>query len=103
MAHNTGGAFFEKLTKVLPGGMAFEFLEGSWPVPEIFKIIQKRGHIEEQEMYRTFNMGVGYICIVSSPEFDKVAKALKKKKYPFYLIGQIIGRQAKKVYFVKES
>ncbi len=65
MAHMTGGAWYEKLTKVLPKGLCFAVNKGSWPIPRIFELIQDKGHIPEHEMYRTFNMGIGFALVVS--------------------------------------
>nr|MBP6343155.1 phosphoribosylformylglycinamidine cyclo-ligase [Candidatus Omnitrophota bacterium] len=55
MAHITGGAFYEKLTKVLPKGLCFSICKGSWPVPDVFKLIQDQGNVPEHDMYKTFN------------------------------------------------
>ena len=60
MAHMTGGAWYEKLTKVLPQGLCFAVKKGSWPIPRIFALIQDKGHVPLLEMYRTFNMGIGF-------------------------------------------
>ena len=65
IAHITGGAFYEKLTKVLPEGKCFSINKGSWKVPEVFNIVQNTGKIDEKEMYRTFNMGIGLVLVVN--------------------------------------
>ncbi|HHW03037.1 MAG TPA: phosphoribosylformylglycinamidine cyclo-ligase [Thermoanaerobacterales bacterium] len=63
MAHITGGGLVENLPRILPEGLEFEIHKGSWEVPPIFNMIQKAGNIEEKEMYRTFNMGIGYVIV----------------------------------------
>src|SRR5271168_1407047 len=65
MAHMTGGAWYEKLTKVLPKGLCFAVKKASWPVPRIFELIRDKGRVPEHEMYRTFNMGVGFALVVA--------------------------------------
>lgn len=100
MAHNTGGAFYEKLTKCLPDGLAFEIKKGTWPEPEIFSLIRQKAPIEEKELYRTFNMGVGFIIVVHRKEVDGIQKMLKKTGMMSYVIGRVIKRQKEKLELV---
>ena len=67
MAHMTGGAWYEKLTKVLPKGLCFSVTKGAWPVPRIFTLIQDKGYVPEHDMYRTFNMGIGFVIATNDP------------------------------------
>ncbi|GIW29929.1 MAG: phosphoribosylformylglycinamidine cyclo-ligase [Meiothermus sp.] len=81
MAHITGGGVFENLPRVLPEGLGAEIRRGSFPIPPIFELIQQAGHIAEQEMYRVFNMGLGYILVLS-PDTAPVARQLLPQSYP---------------------
>jgi phosphoribosylformylglycinamidine cyclo-ligase len=100
MAHNTGGAFYEKLTKCLPDHCALAIKKGSWPLPEIFKLIMASADIAERELYRTFNMGIGFIVIVKAADVKKVQAALKATDMPSYVIGEVIRRGREKMELV---
>jgi phosphoribosylformylglycinamidine cyclo-ligase len=97
MAHNTGGAFYEKLTKCLPDHLAFEIKKGSWPEPEIFRLIRQKADIAETELYRTFNMGVGFIVVVKQADVAGIQKALQKTGMPSYVIGRVVKRRKEKL------
>lgn len=99
IAHITGGAYYEKLTKVLPKGKCFAINRGSWPVPKIFQILQKKGRIEDPEMYKTFNMGIGLAAVVASKDADKISQVLRNNKIRHYVIGGVISHKTKKVIF----
>ncbi len=100
MAHNTGGAFYEKLTKCLPDTCALEITRGTWPIPEIFQLIMKKADIAERELYRTFNMGVGFIVVVKPADAAKVRQALLKTGMPSYVIGKVSKRGKEKLVLV---
>ncbi len=89
MVHVTGGGFQENISRVLPKGLKASVELGSWPVPNIFKIIQKGGPVEESEMLRTFNCGIGYIIIVKPKDVDSTLKSLKAEKVRAFDIGKI--------------
>ncbi len=72
MSHNTGGGFEENLPRMLPDGLGARLNKGSWPVPPIFPYIQRAGGIEEAEMYRVFNMGLGFVIAVSPDAAGRV-------------------------------
>ena len=99
IAHITGGAFYEKLTKILPPGKCFAMNKGSWPVPKIFQIIQKKGTINDYEMFRTFNMGIGLAIIVAAKDIAAVRTFLRRQKTGHYLIGEVINDKKNKVIF----
>ncbi|MBN2005725.1 MAG: phosphoribosylamine--glycine ligase [Anaerolineae bacterium] len=73
MAHITGGGFPDNLPRVLPQGIGARIDRSAWPVPPIFRLIQQRGQVDADEMYRVFNMGMGMIVIVS-PEAVAAAR-----------------------------
>ena len=99
IAHLTGGAFYEKLTKILPSGMGFSIDRTSWPVPNIFQKIQKKGKIENSEMFRTFNMGIGMVLVVAPEDAIRVRSFLTGKKIESYIIGKVINHPKSKVVF----
>jgi len=97
IAHITGGAFYEKLTKLLPKGKCFEIQKGSWPIQKIFKIIQKRAKISDKEMFTTFNMGVGLVLVVSKKDVVSIMKDLKKSRLQCWQIGRVIKHNQKRI------
>jgi len=97
IAHITGGAFYNKLTKIIPNGLCCMINKGSWPVPQIFRTIQKKGGISEREMFTTFNMGVGMVLIVSKKDSLPVRKFLARQKMLSWEIGEIIRDKKRKI------
>lgn len=89
IAHITGGAFIDKAPRILPKGLCLEIDKKSWPVPKIFKTIQKKGNISDFEMYRTFNMGVGMILIVEKKGAKEIISKLRRSKLKSWIIGKI--------------
>jgi len=71
MAHVTGGGITENLPRVLPRGTAAVIEFGSWPVLPIFEHLQQLGNVPQEEMLRTFNMGMGMLLVVPSKKFKK--------------------------------
>ncbi|MFH1791111.1 MAG: phosphoribosylformylglycinamidine cyclo-ligase [Candidatus Omnitrophota bacterium] len=95
IAHITGGGFFDNVIRILPENKAAVMFKRAWQVPEIFNLIQKRGNVDEREMFRTFNMGIGMV-IVTSKQAAWKAKRILLDKYGLEscLIGEIIkGRR----------
>jgi len=93
IAHITGGGLLENIPRILPDGVSVQINQKSWPKPSIFSFIQKEGKISDQEMYRTFNMGIGMVLIVSQNDASKVMDELKMARYDSYLIGKAIKRE----------
>ena len=89
MVHMTGGAWYEKLTKVLPKGLCFSVDKDSWPKPRIFQLIQDKGRVPEHEMYRTFNMGIGFAIVVSSEDVTATQALLRQHKVESFVIGKV--------------
>ncbi|HOJ13875.1 MAG TPA: phosphoribosylformylglycinamidine cyclo-ligase [Deltaproteobacteria bacterium] len=92
IVHITGGGFVDNIPRVLPSRSCARIRKGSWEVPPIFRFIQEVGKIEDHEMYRTFNMGVGMILIVSPKDADDVMLRLKGLKETADIIGYIDAR-----------
>ncbi|MFH2138631.1 MAG: phosphoribosylformylglycinamidine cyclo-ligase [Candidatus Omnitrophota bacterium] len=99
IAHITGGAFYEKLTRIFPKGKSIIIKKGSWPVQDIFKSVQGRGNISDMEMYRTFNMGIGMVLVVNDRDVRGVQKHLEGLKVKSWVIGEVVKR-SKKITFV---
>ncbi|MHC4307441.1 MAG: phosphoribosylformylglycinamidine cyclo-ligase [Planctomycetota bacterium] len=90
MAHITGGGLVENIPRVLPEGCSVRIKKGSWPVPAIFEVIQKRGKIEVDEMYNVLNMGIGMVLIVSKYYAPSIMKKLKQLKEDSFIIGKVM-------------
>ena len=77
IAHITGGGFFENIPRIIPEGLRADIYPDRWKVPEVFKFIQHRGGIGQQEMFRTFNMGIGLVMAVAPGQADGLLEGLK--------------------------
>lgn len=89
MSHITGGGFYDNIPRVLPEGLTARITKGSWPIPSIFKKIQRRGGIDETEMFRTFNMGVGMVMVLSSRSVGRVLAVLAALGQKAWDIGEL--------------
>lgn len=96
IANITGGAFYDKIPRIIPEGMAIEIRKGSWPVPPIFSLIQERGGVDGREMFRTLNMGIGMVLVLAKADIDKAQAILKRFGVKSYAIGRVV-RGAQKV------
>jgi len=76
LAHITGGGFLENIPRILPENVSVEIKRGTWPVLPIFGVMEKLGNVSEQEMFRTFNMGIGMIVICSAGNLTAVKEHL---------------------------
>ncbi len=88
MAHITGGGLIENVPRVLPPGLAARFSSGSWEVLPIFKVIQDRGRVAREEMYRVFNMGLGMV-LICGPEQVKEVQALVPEAG---VVGEVVAQ-----------
>jgi phosphoribosylformylglycinamidine cyclo-ligase len=95
IAHITGGGLSENIPRILPEGVAVQINQKSWPKPSIFSLIQKEGKIFNEEMYRTFNMGIGMVLIVAPDKTEQIINELKQMNFPSYLIGRVVKRETK--------
>ena len=100
LAHITGGAFYDKLTKILPSGKCFLIRKGSWPVLKIFKDLQQKGQVDDFEMYRTFNMGIGMAMVVDAKHVTEIKNFFSSLRMPAYHIGEVVAHKTKKIEFV---
>jgi phosphoribosylformylglycinamidine cyclo-ligase len=91
LAHITGGGLIGNVPRVLPKGLTAKFDSQSWTVPPIFELIQERGNVDRDEMYRVFNMGIGMVVICAKSDVASIAGALPEAK----VIGEVIKRKGK--------
>ncbi len=87
LVHITGGGFLENIPRILPDDVSVEINRGSWPELPIFGLMQRLGNVDEKEMFRTFNMGIGMIVICSRGEIG----VIKDRIPEIYQIGSIIS------------
>lgn len=90
IAHITGGAYADKIPRIIPKGLGIEIKKGSWPIPEIFSMIQAKGRVDEGEMYRVFNMGIGMVVVLSPKDVGKSQNILSKNKVQSWIIGEVV-------------
>jgi phosphoribosylformylglycinamidine cyclo-ligase len=88
-SHITGGGFYENVPRMLPEGANAVIRKDSYKVPAIFNLLQKKGNIEEQMMYNTYNMGIGMMVVVDKADVDKTMEAIKSAGETSYVIGEI--------------
>jgi phosphoribosylformylglycinamidine cyclo-ligase len=98
MAHITGGGITENLPRVLPKGKAANIQLGSWPELPVFPHLQKLGNVPQEEMLKTFNMGIGMILVVPPKKFKRVQTILDRVNEKGYTIGRIVKGDRKVIY-----
>lgn len=86
MAHITGGGLLENIPRVLPNSCTAEITKDSWDVPDVFKVMQELGKIAEAEMYRTFNMGIGFVLITAADGVAAIMRQIEKLHIGFTLL-----------------
>ena len=97
IAHITGGGLTDNPPRILPRGCQMEVRLGTWPVLPVFDLIARLGRVPQDDMLRTFNMGIGMALVVGQREFARVTAALKKNRERFWMIGRIVkGRPSVK-------
>ncbi|AZT90262.1 phosphoribosylformylglycinamidine cyclo-ligase [Caldicellulosiruptor changbaiensis] len=89
IAHITGGGFFENIPRAFPKELVAVIEKGSWEILPIFRLIQQYGKVDENEMFSTFNMGIGMVLIVSKDDVETAMKILKEENISSYIIGTI--------------
>ena len=89
MVHITGGGFYENIPRALPEHMGAEVNGAAWTIPPVFRLLQEWGNVDWTEMYRTFNMGIGMVLIVSSDEADRITARLNAQNETVYHIGHV--------------
>ena len=90
MAHITGGGITENLPRILPKNIGAQVELGSWPVLPIFEHLRELGQVSQEEMMRTFNMGIGLIAAIPAAKFTRAKNLLDRAEEKFYVIGRIV-------------
>ena len=98
MAHITGGGITENLPRILPRTVSAAVDLGSWPVLPIFEHLRELGNVEQDEMLRTFNMGIGLIVVVPADKFKRAKGLLERVGEKFHVIGRIVKGDRKVIY-----
>ncbi|PYQ11236.1 MAG: phosphoribosylformylglycinamidine cyclo-ligase [Acidobacteria bacterium] len=89
LVHITGGGFPGNVPRVLPAGLGARIRTSAWRVPPLFRIIQGGGRVSDEEMYRTFNMGVGMVVIVAPGDLHDVEHSLERRGETAFVIGSV--------------
>jgi phosphoribosylformylglycinamidine cyclo-ligase len=90
MAHITGGGFTDNIPRVIPDGLTVVVEEGRWPIPPVFRLIQERGGVDEHELFRTLNMGIGMVVVVAAKDADRAIALFGKMRVKAYVIGELV-------------
>ncbi|MGB0123590.1 MAG: phosphoribosylformylglycinamidine cyclo-ligase [Silvibacterium sp.] len=98
MAHITGGGITENLPRILPKGISAQVDLGSWPVLPVFEHLRELGNVEQDELLRTFNMGIGLIAVVPADKFKRAKGLLERAGEKFHVIGRTVKGDRKVVY-----
>jgi phosphoribosylformylglycinamidine cyclo-ligase len=94
-AHITGGGFVDNIPRVLPKKLDVVIKKGSWEMLPIFKIIESKSGVPEDELYQVFNMGIGMVSIVSAGQAEAVLKTIRAKKHDAWIIGDVVKGSGK--------
>jgi phosphoribosylformylglycinamidine cyclo-ligase len=97
MAHITGGGLIDNVPRMLPNNLDAVILRETWKVPPYFQLLQKEGHVDPLEMFRVFNMGIGYVLAVRPADLDRALAALRSAKTRPIAIGYLAEGTGKTV------
>jgi phosphoribosylformylglycinamidine cyclo-ligase len=89
-AHITGGGFIDNIPRVLPKSLDCVIKKGSWDMLPIFRIIEEKSGVPDDELYQVFNMGIGMVGIVSADKADAVLKFINANKHKAWIIGEVV-------------
>jgi phosphoribosylformylglycinamidine cyclo-ligase len=90
LVHITGGGFPGNVPRVLPVGLGARIRRGSWEIPALFRLIQAGGGVDDAEMFRTFNMGIGMVVVVSPQDLHDVEHSLERRGETSFVIGTLV-------------
>ena len=90
MAHVTGGALVEKIIRVVPKQFGLEIDTSAWPLPAVFDWLQREGNVAREEMWRTFNCGIGYVLVLAPGDVAAVEADLDRLGLAHWRIGQVV-------------
>ena len=103
VSHITGGGFYENIPRCIPDGLCAKIDKAAVKTPAIFRLLQKKGGIDEHDMFNTFNMGVGMAVIVSPETADAALSALKAEGIDAYVCGEIVCWRRKSCFVPSET
>lgn len=86
----TGGAFYDKIARILPDHIDARIYKSRWKVPEIFRLVQLKGNVAEEEMFHTLNMGIGMVLFVEAAAAGRVCAGMKAAGVPAMVIGEAV-------------
>ncbi len=92
IAHITGGGLLENVPRILPQSCQAKIDSQAWDFPPLFKLLQEKGSVEQKEMYRVFNCGIGMVWVVPDSETEEIVERLTGAGQPAYVIGEIVER-----------
>lgn len=90
MSHITGGGFIENIPRMLPKQVNVDIQRDSWPVQPIFSLMREVGQLKESDLFRTFNMGIGMVVIVSADQADEAIRLAEANGESVYRIGSVV-------------
>lgn len=91
IAHITGGGFIENIPRIFPEGVGCEIVKSSYEVPAVFKVMQKRAEISDEQIYNTFNMGIGMVVCVDKNDADKTIAQLNSTDEECVVLGKTVA------------
>ncbi|MCE5329315.1 phosphoribosylformylglycinamidine cyclo-ligase [bacterium] len=91
LAHITGGGFYENINRIIPENCNVQINKKTWKVPEIFKFLQDQADIDEKEMYRVFNMGIGMAIILDKNDIESARSIISNNREELLEIGVVTG------------
>ncbi len=89
MAHITGGGLPGNLSRILPAGTQAVVDPSSWRIPPLFKFLQEQGSVDKEEMFKVFNMGIGYVLVVPPSEAKEIVSELEASAFNSWIIGEV--------------
>ncbi|ROQ93362.1 phosphoribosylformylglycinamidine cyclo-ligase [Desulfosoma caldarium] len=93
MAHITGGGFADNVSRILPKQCQAVIDRSAWEMPPVFRFLQEAGKVSQEEMYRVFNCGIGYVMVVGAEDLEDILGRLAGMGYAAFRIGEIVARQ----------
>lgn len=95
LAHITGGGLVENIPRILPSNVDVVIKRGSWPVLPVYDLMREIGNVPDDDMLRTFNLGIGMIVIINKESLPIVESHLKQVNEPYYLVGEVVKGEGK--------
>lgn len=99
-SHITGGGFVENIPRMLPDNLAARIYTNSWPIPKVFKVVQKYGKISDTDMFNIFNMGIGMVIAIDPKDESSVLDILSETGQLSFVIGEVVTRSEKPIEMV---